>query len=113
MLPYYAELTGEEYAVADGLATAIFASASRADREKLKKRIEQFDPATQQRPDLIEAVMVNGLETNTDRINFRNWLIFTKVYERNLSRIEAEHYEMECQGTEMQELFDRAFRLGS
>ena len=113
MLPYYAELTSEEYAVADGLATMLFAAATKKERESLKKRIEDFEATTQERPDLIEAVMVNGLESNTDRINFRNWLVFMKVHNRELSRLEAEHYEMECKGTEMQELFDRALRVGS
>ena len=113
MLPYYAELTSEEYSVADGIATMLFAAATRKEREKLKKRITDFEETTKERPDLIEAVMVNGLESNTDRVNFRNWLVFMKVYNRDLSRLEAEHYEMECKGTEMQELFDRAFRLGS
>ena len=113
MLPYYAELTSEEYSVADGIATLIFATATRSEREKLKKKIVEFEESTQERPDLLEAVMVNGLESNTDRINFRNWLVFMKVYNRELSRLEAEHYEMECKGTEMQELFDRAFRVGS
>lgn len=113
MLPYYAELTSEEYAVADGIATMLFAAATKTEREKLKKRITKFEETTNERPDLLEAVMVSGLESNTDRVNFRNWLVFMKVHNRNLSRLEAEHYEMECKATEMQELFDRAFRVGS
>ena len=113
MLPYYAELTSEEYAVADGIATMLFAAATKTEREKLKKKITKFEETTNERPDLLEAVMVNGLESNADRVNFRNWLVFMKVHNRNLSRLEAEHYEMECKATEMQELFDRAFRVGS
>lgn len=111
MLPYYAEASSEEYAVADGIATCIFAAATKKDREKLRKRIEQFEPACMQRPDIIEAVMQNGLESPTDRVNFRSWLIFTKVWERRISLLEAQHYELEVEFGEMIEMFNHAFRV--
>lgn len=111
MLPYYAEATSEEYAVADGIATCLFAAATRKDREQLKNRIQQFEPACMQRPDIIEAVMANGLESPTDRVNFRSFLIFVKVFERKISLLEAQHFEMECEATDMYELFDHAFKV--
>ncbi len=111
MLPYYAELTKEEYTVADAVATAIFASATPQEREKFKKKIMEFEPTCEERPDLIATVMKKGLETNTDRINFRNWLVFKKVSEREMAKIEARHYELECEATQMQELFDHALRV--
>lgn len=111
MLPYYAEATSEEYTVADAIATAIFASATKGEREKLRKRIEQYEPATNARKDLVDFIIQNGLETNVDRVNFRNWLIYVKIWERKISLLEAEHYELECDKTRMDELFQHAFGI--
>ena len=38
----------------------------------------------------------------------KNWLIFRKVWERKISLLEAQHYEMECEANDMNELFREA-----
>ena len=111
MLPYYAELTKEEFTVAEAISTALFAAATQRDREKLWKKVTEFDPSCEERPEVKDFVFKKGLETNVDRINFRNWLVFMKVYDRKLSLLEAQHYELECEGTQMHEMFTHAFNI--
>lgn len=109
MLPYYSEITREEYTVAEALATSMFAAATKGERTELWKRIVEFDQSCSGWPDIKDAVIKNGLETNVDRLNFRNWLVYRKVWERNISRLEARHYEMECEANEMNAMFADVF----
>jgi len=111
MLPYYADVTREEFEAADAVATAMFAAATEKDRQALVKRVLKYEPACNSRHDLLDAVVKCGLETNSNRLDFRSWLIFMHAHERSISRLEAEHYEMECEATEVQDLFDRTFHV--
>ena len=109
MLPYLSELSKEEYTVADAVATALFAAATERERDKLWKKVADFEHTCNDRPEIREHVIKKGLETNVDRVNFRNWLVFMKVYERKISLLEAQHYELEVEGNEMHDMFAHAF----
>jgi len=111
MLPYLSETSKEEYAIADAVATSLFAAATEKERDKLWQKAANFEATCNTRPEIREHVIKRGLETNVDRVNFRNWLIFIKVYERKISLLEAQHYELEVEGNEMHELFTQAFGI--
>ena len=111
MLPYYSELGKSEYTVADAIATAMFAAATKAERVKLWKKVLDYEQSCGEFQDIKEAVLNTGLESNVDRINFRSWLIFQHVWYRKMSLLEAQHYELECEANDMNEMFTNAFNI--
>ena len=111
MLPYLSELSREEYTVADAVATSLFAAATEREREKFWKKAVDFEHTCNTRPEIKDFVVKKGLESNVDRVNFRNWLIFMHVFERKISLLEAQHYELEVEGTEMHDMFAKAFGI--
>ena len=111
MLPYLADCSKEEFTVAEGLATNMFATVIKADRERLWEKVLQFEPSCKDWPDIKQHVVNKGLETNVDRINFRNWLVFQHIWYRKISLLEAQHYELECEESDMRAAFAEAFDL--
>lgn len=109
MLPYYAELTKEEMEEAESLATAMFAEATKEGRNKLLPRLYKFEPSLSKEK-LMIGVLKKGLETNTDRINFRNFLAFIKVHTRDVNKLKTELFELDVEGKEMRDTFYYAFK---
>lgn len=109
MLPYYSEIGKDEYTAAEVIATSMFAAATQEERAKLWPKVLTYEPSCKGWSNIKDAIIKNGLETNVDRLNMKNWLIFRKVWERNIARLEAQHYEMECEANDMNEMFRQAF----
>ena len=108
VLPYYQELTRDEINEAEALATQMFAAATPQTRQQLKQRFERYEP-TLKGDHIISHLMTTGLDTNTDRINFRHYLVFCKAQERIMTSLQAEEYQADLDGRNMQDSFDNLF----
>ena len=111
MLPYYSEIGKDEYTAAEALATSMFAAATKAERKELWQKVLKYEASCKGWPNIKDAIIERGLDTNVDRLNMKNWLIFRKVWERKISLLEAQHYEMECEANDMNEMFTHAFSI--
>ena len=115
MLTYLTELTNSELDILDRLTTELLRSESPKTRDALIYKIGDWCGTA--KPELLRAIITNGLTDDKERVLFRNYLIFEKATSTKLRKLNKDITEAldDREKTESQffSLFNKKYNLNT